>query len=210
MQRKDDFFVFISFSDSPSKEISLELKKLLEGILTLASDIVFFLSETDIDRGETGQDVLEKALAKADFGILILTENNIRSQWLMYEAGAITKHTSMDAQDSEGKYHTVIDRNRVCPIFFARENIDFEDFKSPIFAKQRIKYQAGKGQFLELLFSIYKAKYGKLTEKQEKALEKGLNGKWNDFSQKVDELLKVVPIRLKKLMIFQIRENYRN
>jgi hypothetical protein len=189
MQPKDKFHVFISWSGSPANKIVLELKKLLEGILTINPSIVLFCSDTDISLGKTGRDVIEEELAKADFGILVLTENNMENAWLMYEAGAIAKHNSKSAQDSEGSRYTVIEKNRVCPILFARENINFIDSGSPIFEKQRMKYHDGKKGFKNLLLSIYEVRYDKLTEGLEKKLENELNVKWRKFSQKIDEIL---------------------
>jgi hypothetical protein len=199
MRPKDKFLVFISWSDSPAKEIAIKLKRLLEDILIINPGIDFFCSDTGIGPGARGRDVIEEKLAKADFGILILTENNTRNPWLMYEAGAIAKHKIINVQDSEGNYYTVIEKNRVCPIYFARKNSDFKDFTSPIFEEQRIKYRDGEERFLNLLLSIYEVKYGRLTPDRNEVLKKELNNRWKDFSQAIDEILKTFPSRPKKI-----------
>jgi len=89
--------VFISWSGEASRELAIALRKWFPKVL---QDVRPFVSEKDIDKGDSWAVVLRKELADSSFGVVCLTPENMFSPWLNYEAGAIS--TSMDA--------------RVCPV----------------------------------------------------------------------------------------------
>jgi hypothetical protein len=53
-----------------------------------------FVSKHDIDSGARWAAVLAEKLEESSFGILCLTADNLSAPWLLYEAGALTKHIS--------------------------------------------------------------------------------------------------------------------
>ncbi|MDH8549225.1 hypothetical protein QIH12_27285, partial [Klebsiella pneumoniae] len=68
---------------------------------------------TDIDKGAQWQSTIRTELEKSDYGIVILTKENLESQWLAFEAGALSKHLG----------------GRVATVLF---NIGHSDVKSPL------------------------------------------------------------------------------
>lgn len=81
--------LFLSWSGDPSREVAGMLKKYLPVVL---ADIDVFMSQRDIASGERWGIELAKTLDDSNFGILLLTRTNLSSPWLLFEAGALTKH----------------------------------------------------------------------------------------------------------------------
>jgi hypothetical protein len=50
-----------------------------------------FLSSSDIDKGARWSTEIAGKLEKAKAGIICLTQNNMRSEWILFEAGALSK-----------------------------------------------------------------------------------------------------------------------
>lgn len=81
--------VFISWSGSLSRETAQSLRKVLPCMI---QGMEVFLSQHDIESGARWGNQLAEALQESSFGILCLTPSNQASPWLLYEAGALTKH----------------------------------------------------------------------------------------------------------------------
>ena len=58
--------------------------------------IDFFMSEQDISKGSKGLNEISEKLENSFFGIVCLTEDNLNSPWINFEAGALSKHISTD------------------------------------------------------------------------------------------------------------------
>jgi hypothetical protein len=83
--------VFISWSGSLSKETAESLRDILPCML---QGVDVFLSQHDIESGSRWALELASALQESSFGIICLTPSNQTSPWLLFEAGALTKHMS--------------------------------------------------------------------------------------------------------------------
>jgi len=130
-----------------------------------------FVSSEDIDKGKRWSLELEKELDESDFGIIILTADNIDRPWLNFEAGALSKKM--------GKNKT-----NVCPLLL---NIDHSDLNenSPFKQFQAVKIE--KTDFLRLLKSIYNALDEKtITESQ---LEKSFDKWWSDIEVQFNDII---------------------
>jgi hypothetical protein len=80
--------VFISWSGPRSGAVATALKAWLPLVVNALKP---FLSSADIDKGARwGKDIAEH-LQAAKAGIVCLTPSNIRSDWLLFEAGALSK-----------------------------------------------------------------------------------------------------------------------
>lgn len=79
--------LFISWSGETSQQIALQLRKWLPLILPAAKP---FITSTDIDKGAKWLGEIHSELEASNFGIVCLTPDNIRSQWLAFEAGALS------------------------------------------------------------------------------------------------------------------------
>ena len=92
--------VFISWSGKTSFEVAKVLK---EWIPCVIQDIEPYFSSDDIDKGARWSTDIAKELELAEFGILCVTKDNLNSEWLNFEAGALSK---------------AIDKSKVCPFLF--------------------------------------------------------------------------------------------
>jgi hypothetical protein len=91
--------LFISWSGTVSQQIAEELRKWIPLILPSVEP---FITSTDIDKGARWQGEISKELSQSEFGIACLTSDNLKSQWLAFEAGALSKHLA------EGRVATVL------------------------------------------------------------------------------------------------------
>lgn len=81
--------IFISWAGDKSKAVALALNDWLPTVL--AGAVQCFMSDQDIRRGDRGMDVIAGELQERDFGIVVLTSENLRSEWIHFEAGALGK-----------------------------------------------------------------------------------------------------------------------
>jgi hypothetical protein len=78
--------ILLSWSKSKSKQLARELYKWLPNVLP---GVKPWMSEKDIDKGTEWFGELQAYLGQAKACIIVVTEENVRSPWLYYEAGAI-------------------------------------------------------------------------------------------------------------------------
>ena len=80
--------IFISWSGDLSQRVAEILDNYLPAMI---KDLKTFLSR-HIQSGSRWNLELMKELSESNFGILCLTSENLNSAWLLFEAGALTKH----------------------------------------------------------------------------------------------------------------------
>ena len=80
--------VFISWSGTRSERVAEALRGWLPGVIQSVNP---FMSESDIDKGSRWVSELAIHLDNAQFGLICLTEENLRAPWLLFEAGALSK-----------------------------------------------------------------------------------------------------------------------
>lgn len=103
--------VFISWSEKGS--LSYEMAKSLTGILKRMNIDVFFSEE--MEAGVRWREKLDNELNRCDLAIICVTTDSINSQWLNYEAGAISRSFVNER------------KNNVIPLVF---DIKVEDLRS--------------------------------------------------------------------------------
>lgn len=81
--------IFMSWSGERSEKAARALRSLLEDVLR---DRVSVFMSDHLKPGVVWTQELGKELEGSDFGILCLTEDNVGSPWLLFEAGAIAKN----------------------------------------------------------------------------------------------------------------------
>ncbi|KYF62448.1 hypothetical protein BE11_21825 [Sorangium cellulosum] len=94
------------------------------------------MSDMDIDAGERWAVEIGKELEACNFGIICLTEDNVASPWILFEAGALSKQMPVAS---------------ICPYLIG---LDFSGITGPL-----AQFQAKKAQVdhtLDLLHSINK------------------------------------------------------
>ena len=90
--------VFLAWSGEVSKKMAGLLKEYLP---LFVRNIAIFMSE-DITKGKRWHSEIANALGSTKFGILCLTPENLTSEWIHFEAGALSK--------------TIDDSTHVCPL----------------------------------------------------------------------------------------------
>ena len=91
--------IFVSWSGERSKMIANALKSWLEKFF---QTIEIFMSESDIEPGTRWAFRLNEELQISNYGIICLTPENQNSQWILFEAGALSNQV----------------KNRVTPLLF--------------------------------------------------------------------------------------------
>lgn len=116
--------VFISWSGEHSKRLGEALRDWIPGVLQLVRP---YFTPADIDKGARWSTEISKELSESKIGILCVTPHNIHSDWILFEAGALSKS---------------LDRSRVCPILFGITSTDLagplKQFQTTVFDKTDI------------------------------------------------------------------------
>ena len=81
--------VFISWSGAVSHKVALALKEWLPKVVQAVKP---FVSSEDIDKGAPWFNEIGSQLEETDFGILCTTPENLNAPWILFEAGALSKH----------------------------------------------------------------------------------------------------------------------
>lgn len=80
--------IFLSWSGKSGQLIAELLRGLLPAILPSSEP---FMSHIDINKGKPWKESLNSKLATTSYGMFILTPDTRNSEWMAYEAGAISK-----------------------------------------------------------------------------------------------------------------------
>ncbi len=114
--------VFISWSGTRSKQLGEALRDWLPGVLQLVKP---YFTPSDTEKGTRWESEIAKELETSEIGILCVTRDNIHSDWVMFEAGALSK---------------VLDKSHVCPVLFGITNTDLagplKQFQTTEFTKE--------------------------------------------------------------------------
>lgn len=117
--------VFISWSGTLSGQLAETLRRWLPAVLQVVKP---YFTPSDIDKGSRWSKEIATELEKSQFGIVCLTFDNLQKPWVMFEAGALSKH---------------LDSSHVCPILFDVENTDLAgplvQFQTTLFSKKEIR-----------------------------------------------------------------------
>lgn len=123
--------IFISWSGDTSKKVAEHLKQFLPSVIQTLKP---FYSSEDISKGKRWSNEISEKLYKCDFGIVLLTKDNLKSPWIMFESGALSKN---------------IETGRVCTLLLG---ITDTDVQSPLTEFQNTKFT--KNDIYKLLLDI--------------------------------------------------------
>lgn len=84
--------IFLSWSGPKSERLAQIFKNYIEDFFANAT---VYMSSEDIHGGEKWRDNIEKNLNDRNFSFIFLTPDNLKSKWIYFEAGALSK--SMDS-----------------------------------------------------------------------------------------------------------------
>lgn len=157
--------VFICWSEERSRVVAENLRDWLKRVI---QQLRPFLSTQDIRAGQRWQSEISGQLSETKFGILCLTKENLDSQWINFEAGALSK--------------TIDDKTFVCPYFIG--GLLPADVRDPLGQFQGVP--ANKEGTLNLLKTINSALPGEKLD--EKVLEDAFAKYWPDLKIALDNL----------------------
>jgi hypothetical protein len=157
--------VFISWSGSTSKDVAEVIRDWLPTVL---QTIRPYFTPSDIEKGTRWSADIGQELDNSMAGIFCVTKDNINSQWLMFEAGAISKK---------------VDQSLVCPILLGLEN---SDINGPLTQFQTTLFE--KSDFKKLISDLNNA--NKDNPLEEKVLNTVFEKFWPELEEKISAILK--------------------
>lgn len=156
--------VFICWSESRSLNLAKELKILLRRIIQALDP---WISEVDIQAGERWNHALAAELESAQFGLVCLTPENVKSEWLHFEAGALAKS---------------VEDGRLVPILFGLQPAELGP---PLSQFQLIL--PSRESFEKLFMTLYKALESPQISPDE--IKESLNTHWAAFQDEIQEIM---------------------
>lgn len=156
--------VFISWSGPLSKRLGEAIRDWLPGVLQLVTP---YFTPSDIEKGSRWSTDIAKELEDSQVGILCVTQDNLHSDWILFEAGALSKR---------------LQKSHVCPILFGITNTDLA---GPLKQFQTTGFE--KSDFHKLL-GVINSQLGDQKLPQ-KTLELVFEKWWPDLEAKIHEIL---------------------
>ncbi|HBK10836.1 MAG: toll/interleukin-1 receptor domain-containing protein [Planktomarina temperata] len=155
--------VFISWSGTRSKAMANALKEWIPLIVQHAKP---FVSDKDISAGDRWAQAIAGELESSDFGILCITPENISSEWIMFEAGALSKSMQV---------------GKVIPLLFG---LELSDLSGPLqqFQASKVNEQG----MLETLNAINAASDDKKTD--DAHIQQLVPALWPKLQEKIDAI----------------------
>ncbi|NNA06716.1 toll/interleukin-1 receptor domain-containing protein [Pseudomonas lundensis] len=161
--------VFISWSGPVSKRLAESIRDWLPGVLQLVTP---YFTPADIEKGGRWANDIAKELSSAEVGILCITRDNIHSDWILFEAGALSKS---------------LDKTYVCPILFGINNADLA---GPL--KQFQTTEFAKADFHKLI-TVINSRLGD-QKLPAKTVDSVFEKWWPDLEEKINEVLSSIAI----------------
>ena len=156
--------VFICWSGGLSEKIASEIRGWLPSVL---QSVEPYFTPSDVEKGARWLPEITRELSESKVGILCVTRENVHSDWLLFEAGALSKQ---------------LEKAHVCPILFGMKPTDLA---GPLRQFQATEFE--KGEFSKLVSVIN----GCLSDHKlpAKTLEKVFEKWWPDIEDSVNQLM---------------------
>jgi len=156
--------VFISWSGDTSKKVAEAIREWLPTVLQTVKP---YFTPSDIEKGTRWSSDIAQELDDSMAGIFCVTSQNLSSQWLMFEAGAISKK---------------VDQSLVCPILIGLDN---SDINGPLTQFQTTLFE--KSDFRRLVSDLNKANTSNTLE--ESVLHTVFEKFWPELELKVQSII---------------------
>ena len=154
--------VFISWSGKRSKALANAIKEWIPDIVQHADP---WVSDKDISAGERWAQKIAGELESSNFGILCITPENLSSEWILFEAGALSKAM----QDA-----------KVIPLLFG---LELSELTGPLQQFQALKVD--EQGMIETLKAINNASENKT---KETTIENLVPQLWSSLQDKLDAI----------------------
>lgn len=164
--------VFISWSGPRSLAIAVALKKWIKSVI---QNLEPWISSEDIRSGSRWMEEIAKQLADTNIGIICLTPDNLKSEWIHFEAGAIAK----------------LPKSSTCTVLFKLEHNDVD---RPLSEFNHTKIES-KESMLKLMKDLNRESGDKLSEAD---LESAFNMWWPKLEATLVEVEKIAAPTVQK------------
>jgi len=154
--------VFISWSGKRSKALANAIKEWIPDIVQHADP---WVSDKDISAGERWAQKIAGELESSNFGILCITPENLSSEWILFEAGALSKAM----QDA-----------KVIPLLFG---LELSELSGPLSQFQALKVD--EQGMIDALKAINNASENKT---KENTIENLVPALWSSLQEKLDAI----------------------
>lgn len=171
--------VFLSWSGELSRQVAEMMRHRLKVIM---QHVEPFMSSKDIASGQVWQAQIGSQLIDTSFGILFLTEENLLSPWLLFEAGAIAHHV-------EGRAAGLL-----------LGNLQFTQLEEPLRLYQHRQFtKEGVYQLLEDMNNVPPSKRDGMppSHLDTEVLRESFEIHWPVIEQQYNEIVQSVPIALR-------------
>lgn len=156
--------VFISWSGDMSKNVAEAIREWLPTVLQTVKP---YFTPSDIEKGTRWSSDIAGELDDSMAGIFCVTSENLTSQWLMFEAGAISKK---------------VEQSLVCPILIGLDN---SDINGPLTQFQTTLFE--KSDFKRLVIGLNNANKSNILD--EGVLHKVFERFWPELEEKVQGII---------------------
>lgn len=179
--------VFLGWSGGRSYEVAKALEEWLPDIIQAIEPFI----SPEIPKGKHWQEVLRDELEEAKVGIFCLTKESLHADWLLFEAGAVSK--PKDAY--------------VCTFLLDLKSTDIEE---PLALFQYTKFD--KEDIRKLIYTINNAvKASGEHSLNEKRLDSTFNRLWTELKEKLEDIVAtpseaVLPSRDMESMVEELLE----
>jgi TIR domain len=160
--------VFISWSGDRSRKLAQAIRNWLPSTLQYVKP---YFTPADIEKGSKWDNEISKELEKSNICIIALTRESLASQWIMFEAGAISRS---------------VEKSRVYAILF---DLEITDVQGPLERFQATKFS--KDEIRQLLVTI-NSNAGEQALPQS-VLDTVFNKWWPDLESDVQGILSATP-----------------
>jgi TIR domain len=161
----EEFEIFISWSKTASHQAAVAFKDWLKGVV---NGVEPWVSSQDIEKGTSWFKSISEQLSRSRACILLITPENIKSEWLYYEAGAVR--------------HAMGDDALICAYLLEVEPGALSG--GPLGQYQMTKFEK------EDTWLLVKTLNGRLsTPHNEAMLRNGFDGKWQSLRTKLTKVV---------------------
>lgn len=158
--------IFISWSGDRSRALAVEIATWLKNVVHFFDP---WISDSDLRKGDRWLQVVATKLSKCEAAIVCVTPENLDSQWLHFEAGAIAKSMT---------------RSRVCPVLLG---MDPSKLEGPLSQFQATVFSSS--DMLKLVKSLNQ-ELGS-DKLMPDVLERSFKKYWPDLKKKTEDVAKM-------------------
>lgn len=156
--------VFFSWSGSTSREIAEVFNLWLPKVVQKVEP---FFSPIDVAKGTRWQSEIASKLEGCSIGFLFMTKQNLAAPWIMFEAGALSKH---------------IAESRICCLLFG---IGVGDIKGPLEQFNHTMFE--KDDFFKIVLMVNEVVPGRTLPREQ--MEAVFEQWWPELADKVQTIL---------------------